>query len=286
MAGKTLKLITVILLGAALAACSGGNKDSAPASSNNTASVVSPSPTAESNVGEEADADEEAEDIGNDTAEKDSEADASASSQPSETAKPQATAAPATDKPAATQPPAEKPKPTATAKPAATAKPQPTAKPSATAKPTATVKPSTTPDGGASATDKPAANQLTTAELMEKIVDTYKQPAQIAVTDDMLTDLYRLDASLFEEYTAKMPMMNVKTNEIAIFKLKNASDASTVEDGIKQRAADVQKQFESYLPDQYENAKNYKLVTNGSYILFVISDSADDIVGLFNDLLK
>ncbi|MNH44254.1 hypothetical protein D3C79_1063640 [compost metagenome] len=63
-------------------------------------------------------------------------------------------------------------------------------------------------------------------------------------------------------------------------------DIAAVEEGIKKRAADVQKSFETYLPDQYENAKNYKLETKGSYVLFVISESADQLVAEFNALLE
>lgn len=290
MARKTLKLIMVVALGAMLAACGGGNNNSAANGSNAVTETAQPSPTATNGI--------EAEQNNEDTQQPEgSEGESGAESTDgnnTETPAPTATAKPATDKPAATKEPAQTTKPTAkpvatakpTAKPSATAKPPAATNPPATAKPTAKPSPTPTPGGGTVATEKPVENKLTTNEIFDKIAEKYEQPMLMAIDAEMLKDLYQLDTALFEDYTVKTPMMNVKTNEIAIFKVKNTADIDTVKEGIKQRAEAVQKQFETYLPDQYENAKNYKLVVNGSYILFVISDVADDIVAEFNSLVK
>jgi len=81
-------------------------------------------------------------------------------------------------------------------------------------------------------------------------------------------------------------MMNVKSNEIAIFKVKDAKDIPDIEAAVKQRAENVQKLFEQYLPDQYENAKNYKLITKGNYVLLVISDSADELIKVYDSFFE
>ncbi|GKU80455.1 DUF4358 domain-containing protein [Paenibacillus sp. L3-i20] len=125
-----------------------------------------------------------------------------------------------------------------------------------------------------------------TNEIVEAILAKVEQPVQMPIEADKLKDMYYLDAALLEEYTIKTPMMNVKTNEIAVLKVKDAKDIPAVEEAIKKRATDVQKQFETYLQDQYENAKNYKLVTKGNYILFVIAEDADKMVAEFEALVK
>lgn len=123
---------------------------------------------------------------------------------------------------------------------------------------------------------------MTAKEMVDDMLAKVEQPAFMEVEENMLADLYHLAPSLLEDYSIRMPMMNVKSNEIAVLKVKDAKDITTVEDAVKARAADVQKSFEQYLPDQYENAKNYKLVTKGNYILFVISDVADQLVTEFD----
>ncbi|WP_372632787.1 DUF4358 domain-containing protein [Cohnella sp.] len=119
-------------------------------------------------------------------------------------------------------------------------------------------------------------------QMADEMLQRIEQPMLVELESAMVEQLYHLDPALLEDYTIRTPMMNVKTNEIAILKVKDAKDVAAVEAAVKQRAADVQKQFETYLQDQYENAKNYKLVVKGNYVLFVISESADDFVNAFD----
>lgn len=128
--------------------------------------------------------------------------------------------------------------------------------------------------------------ESTPAEMVDAILSIVEQPSLIAMDAQMVTDMYHLDPAIAEQLAIKMPMMNVSTNEIAIFKAKDDASKAAIEEGMKKRAADVQKQFETYLPDQYENAKNYKIVTNDKYMLFVISESADQIVETFNSFFE
>ncbi|MCY1459685.1 hypothetical protein D9M71_771780 [compost metagenome] len=102
-----------------------------------------------------------------------------------------------------------------------------------------------------------------------------EQPKLEEMTADMVKQMYYIDPALLEQYTAMYPLMMVKSNELAIFKVKDAKDLAAVQDGVKKRAADIQKNFETYLPDQYENSKNYKLITKGNYVFFVIAEAAE-----------
>ncbi|WP_138754353.1 DUF4358 domain-containing protein [Paenibacillus sinopodophylli] len=122
----------------------------------------------------------------------------------------------------------------------------------------------------------------TTKEIVDGMLAAIEQPALIDMNGDMVKQMFYIDPALMEEYTIMSPMMNVKTNEIALFKVKDAKDIAAIEEGAKKRAADVQKTFETYLQDQYENAKNYKLVTKGNYVLFVISEEADKFLAAFD----
>jgi predicted nucleotidyltransferase len=123
-------------------------------------------------------------------------------------------------------------------------------------------------------------------EMADQVLEQFEQPALMEMPADMIQTLYHLDPALLDQYTIRMPLMNMKTNEIAILKVKEAKDIAAVETAVKQRAADVQKQFETYLQDQYENAKNYKLVTKGNYVLFVISENADEIVKVLESFFE
>ncbi|MWC27896.1 DUF4358 domain-containing protein [Paenibacillus sp. MMS18-CY102] len=113
----------------------------------------------------------------------------------------------------------------------------------------------------------------TAQEMTTDMLTKVESPRLIPLEGDMVKDMYHLDPALLDQYSILTPMINLKTDEIAVLKVKDAKDLPTIEAAVKQRAVDIQKTFEHYLPDQYENAKNYKLVTKGNYILFVISDA-------------
>ena len=128
--------------------------------------------------------------------------------------------------------------------------------------------------------DEPAVVEptLSANEMVDEMLAKVEQPMMMEVTGEQVQEVYNIDPEKLEDYAIRIPMMNVKSNEIAILKVKDVADVPAVEEAVKQRAETVQQQFETYLPDQYENAKNYKLVTKGNYVLFVISDQADELV--------
>lgn len=129
--------------------------------------------------------------------------------------------------------------------------------------------------------EKPIEPSVSVKEMVDKMLADIEQPALMELDAEGVKQQYHVDLGLLEEYSVRIPMMNVKSNELSILKVKDAKDISAVEEAVKKRAADVQKSFEQYLPDQYENAKNYKIVTKGNYVLFVISDQADAFVKSF-----
>lgn len=132
--------------------------------------------------------------------------------------------------------------------------------------------------------DEPAVVEptLSANEMVDEMLAKIEQPMMMELTGEQVQEVYNIDPEKLADYAIRIPMMNVKSNEIAILKVKDTADVLAVEEAVKQRAATVQQQFETYLPDQYENAKNYKLVTKGNYVLFVISDQADELVAEYD----
>lgn len=143
--------------------------------------------------------------------------------------------------------------------------------------------------GGKTPTDDKTTNiepSKSAKEMTEQMVTEVEQPALIELSAEELKNLYNLDAAKLEDFSVRVPMMGVKTNEIAIFKVKDAKDVAEVEAAIKTRAESIMKTFEQYLQDQYENAKNHKIVVKGNYVLFVISDQADELIKVYDSFFE
>lgn len=123
-------------------------------------------------------------------------------------------------------------------------------------------------------------------EIADQIREETEWSAMLPLDDEMLLQFYELDAAILEEYDANMPMMNVKTHEYSVFKVKDVKDVETVKAAILKRAEAVQKSFEQYLPDQYENAKNYYTETSGKYIVFAIHENVETVEEVFQGFFK
>lgn len=97
----------------------------------------------------------------------------------------------------------------------------------------------------------------------------------------MMTDFYGMDTSLLVTYVSKVPMMNVHATEYFVAEVKEGN-MDAVSAVLMARQASLASQWEHYLPEQYEMVQNYKLITSGNYILFVVAEQAEEIAAAFS----
>lgn len=132
---------------------------------------------------------------------------------------------------------------------------------------------------------KEEAKEIDIPALWTSIEETVELPSMMELDDATLKDVYGIDAADLESYVARIPLMNVHATEFFIAKVKEGK-MDTVKEAITKRQADLVTVWERYLPDQYELVQNYKLETEGNYVLFCVSAQADEVVGLFQDAAK
>lgn len=182
--------------------------------------------------------------------------------------------------------PEETPSAQPSAKPTATPSAKPSAKPSAapttkpTAKPTATPKPTAAP----TATPAPTPETSVVQSVWNEI-SALDMPMMTTVNDALLSSIYGINASDLVEYVCKMPAMNTTATEFFIGEVKDGK-IDTVKAALEARQDALDEEWSKYLPEQYELVQNYQLVTSGNYVIFVISDQADEAVSAFNTYAK
>lgn len=140
--------------------------------------------------------------------------------------------------------------------------------------------------GGKDDDNKPEEVNIPVATMIDDMEKELEFGMMEELKGETLMQFYALDEALFEEYSANFPLMNVQTNEYSVFKLKDEADVEKVKEAIVTRAETVQKTFETYLPDQYENAKNYYLDSNGKYVIFVIHEDVEKAKTIFENYFK
>ena len=175
----------------------------------------------------------------------------------------------------------QEPESTPSSKPSAAPTTKPTTKP--TQKPTETSKPSATPAPTPTPESKP---QTDVVQSVWNEIAALDIPASMSDVDAAtLSALYGIDSNDLVSYVCKMPMMSVQATEFFVAEVKDGK-MDTVKAGVEKRQADLDTQWSQYLPEQYELVKNYKLVTSGNYILFAVSEYADEAVSAFNTYTK
>lgn len=121
-------------------------------------------------------------------------------------------------------------------------------------------------------------------EIMSNISQSLKGEFSqtIEIDDTSLNEMYGIDSSKLDNYIIKVPIMNIRADEIAIIKVKEIKDVNYIVNKFKERASIVQNTFNKYLEDQYELAVNNIIVVKGKYVLFSISEKNEQIENIFN----
>lgn len=191
-----------------------------------------------------------------------------------------------TTNPNATTPNTNKP-----TKPSTTPKPEPpkTEQPSTEPKPENPQPPvdnNQGNDGGNTIVEPPKEQAVKVTEIANKIMKEVKFSMLGSPKEEMAVELYPFDRSLVSEYIIYQAMINVKSDEFAIFKVKDAKDLPLIEKGIQKRLEMIDKIWQSYLPDQHEKVKKNIIIKKDNYILFSISDNQAKVEEVFNSFFK
>lgn len=124
-------------------------------------------------------------------------------------------------------------------------------------------------------------NNAPLIKLSYQIIDemdmasTFKQSAQ------ELKEYFQMDTGMYDEISAFSSMM-IRSDALFIGKVTNLSDVAKAEKEFEARRAAIQSSFEQYLPGPLELAKNGKVVSNGTYVMMVISENNDRAIEIFN----
>ena len=92
--------------------------------------------------------------------------------------------------------------------------------------------------------------------------------------DETLKDVFNIDPADIEEYYGEYSVVNTSSDHIIAVKVKEGR-MDDVKKAFEERRDSVVKDFEQYLPDQLEQAKNASIIEKGPYLFFVIAGDAE-----------
>lgn len=135
---------------------------------------------------------------------------------------------------------------------------------------------------GCSSSKTPTIDQIT-----QKVKQSSSDLSNMRVGDSAaLKKLYNIDSTELDGFSLFTAPSNIKADEIAILKVKDANSISDIKDKIMKRVDKQSKSFSGYLPDEYYLIQHNILKVNGNYVIFAISKDAEKISSAFDETFK
>ncbi|TKI55471.1 DUF4358 domain-containing protein [Brevibacillus antibioticus] len=134
-------------------------------------------------------------------------------------------------------------------------------------------------DGGTS-------EELSAAEVGERIHQTVSFQDMKQGDLEKLQKLYQIEAGKVEDFILYTASSNVKADELAVIKVKDASDTGYIKEKIQQRIEAQTIKLKDYRPEEYFLIEKHVLKTKGPFVLFAASKEVDQIESVFKEALK
>lgn len=126
-----------------------------------------------------------------------------------------------------------------------------------------------------------------TQSIIDQIQKDIEFPVMGPVPNDLISEMYYINPGTdIANGSFQSALMNVKATDLVVIELKDEADFDTIKEALTKRAEDVIQSFSSYLPDQYEDAKNYQIVQKGKYVLYSISHDQQKVLESFENQVK
>ncbi len=123
-------------------------------------------------------------------------------------------------------------------------------------------------------------------EIFERIYEGISLPSMVDENMENIKDLYNgIDEDKITSYSVNISFMNIRADEIAIFKVNDKNYLKELRKILEDRAINVQNSFKDYIYEQYEVSRKYKIMTYGDVIMLIITNSNDDILKIVDDMI-
>lgn len=139
---------------------------------------------------------------------------------------------------------------------------------------------------GCSAGKKEGTHHLSAIEVGKHIEQAVKLDEMKEGDIHKLQKLYQISNEEVENFVLYVALTNMKANEVAVIKVKDATKIENMKQKIIKRVETQKKKFKDYLPKEYTLIENYILKTNGNYIIFATCKDAPQIERAFDEALK
>ncbi|MGG4454149.1 DUF4358 domain-containing protein [Brevibacillus porteri] len=134
--------------------------------------------------------------------------------------------------------------------------------------------------------DGETTGELSAVEVGEKIQQTVSFQDMKQGDLEKLQKLYQIEAGKVEDFILYTASSNVRADEVAVIKVKDANDTENIKEKLQQRIEAQTIKLKDYRPEEYFLIEKHVLKTKGQFVLFAVSKEVDQIETVFDEALK
>ncbi len=139
---------------------------------------------------------------------------------------------------------------------------------------------------GCSKSNKAELKTPEVSQIEESVMKDIDTTEMIKLDDKKLERVYGIKADEVEGYFVYVSTSNVKADEVAVFKAKDAGGAEYIKTKIADRMVQLGMSFKDYLPEQYTLIEKNTLEVKGNYVFLVVSKNGAEIKALFDKIFE
>ena len=148
------------------------------------------------------------------------------------------------------------------------------------------------PTKNPNSTEKPVvqenSKEYTASSLVKEMLTVLPENSMVLeeLPSDLYSAVYGIEVPDFKEVSVYGSMIGTMANEVIAIKVKNSSEISNAQKVLNNRKDTLYKQYEKYLPDQFEIVKKAVVKTKGDYVILIVSPSVEMLSNKFDILIK
>ena len=126
----------------------------------------------------------------------------------------------------------------------------------------------------------------TLEEIYTQMETNVELPTMVRLEDDYITNYYGADLSTFDEYVFAAAEDALLAENIILVKMKDGESNEAVVKLLNNIIKQKKTELESYLPEQYKIVEKSEVITNGDYVVLIISSKKAELLEQLPDALK
>lgn len=113
--------------------------------------------------------------------------------------------------------------------------------------------------------------------VWDEMQQSIEMGSMMELDDETLSSLYpEIPMDKIKDYVVQISLINVRATEIALFEATDEAAAQEIKTSVSTRKENLEQNWSTYLPDQYELVKNSTIDVYGKYVVFIVGDFEAD----------